>query len=196
MAQRNRSVLIPKSEQPELRQTVADAINQVASQHGEKPEQKMPAPVRPEQVSIPCQRTWYAVETLNQKVNGADFSACVANITQEDGIYPWFFLVCRLPGDSTWQPIGSQGGERRGSVQRNLGKLHVPRTCICVGGLSVVPNGGSIQIELSNGERYEDAASDGCCIAFAPLTTESLIEATTTIRYFDADGSEITIETI
>jgi hypothetical protein len=196
MTQRNRSVVMPQSEQPDLRQTVADAINHLAAAHGHREEQKMPGPVRPEQVSILCQRTWHSVETLNQKVNGSDFSACVANITQEDGIYPWFFLVCRLPGDTTWQPIGSQGGERRGSVQQIIGKLQIPRTCICVGGLSVVPNGGKISIEHQDGSRYDDIAQDGCCIAFASLTNEMLVDGSATVRYFDADGQVVRMETL
>jgi hypothetical protein len=196
MTQKNRSVLMPPSEQPDLRQVIADAVNQLAAAHSHREEQKMPGRVTPEQVSIPCQRTWNAVETLNQKVNGADFSACVANITQKDGIYPWFFLVCRLPGDTSWQPIGSQGGERRGAVQQVSGKLALPRTAICVGGLGVVPNGGSISIELPDGSVYDDHAESGCCITFAPLTTKELVEGETTIRYFDADGQVLRMETL
>ena len=184
------------NEQPGIAQTLADAINQLAAQHGSRPEQKIPEQVAPEQISIPCQRTWTGVETLNQKVTGADFSACVAHVSRDDGIYPWVFLLCRLPGDSHWQPIASQGGERRGSVQRVLGKLKIPLTAICVGGLGVVPNGGSVQIELPDGSRYDDRAQEGCCYAFAPLTDEPGSNQPATVRYLDADGAEMHSESI
>lgn len=180
-----------QGEQPDLRRTVADAINELAQQHGSRSEQKLPDTVNPEQVSIPCQRTWYGVETLNQKVNGADFSACVAHVTQSDGIYPWFFLLCRLPGETIWQPISSQGGVRQGMVKRVPGNLHVPRTCICAGGLGVVPNSGSIRIELPDGAVHEDVATEGCCIALAPLLYESDSPESATIHYLNPDGSEI-----
>lgn len=182
--------------QPDLARTIAGAINQLAQQHGDRPEQKLPESVSPTHISIPCQRTWYGVETMNQKVNGADFSACVAHVTQADGIYPWFFVVCRLPGDSDWQPIGSQGGERRGMVQQMPGKLHIPRTAVCAGGLGVVPNGGSVRIELPDGTVHEDHANDGCCIAFAPLTSEPEGGKAIMIRYLDASGAEISSEPI
>jgi hypothetical protein len=183
-------------DQPELSQTVAEAVNHLADLHGFPPEQQLSSSVTAAQVSIPCQRTWYGVQTLNEKTNGADFSACVAHVTQSDGIYPWFFLLCRLPGQPGWRPLASQGGVRRDMVKQVPGKDQPPRTCFCVGGLAVVPNGGSIRIELPNGQVYEDQAHGGCCIAFAPLTSEADVGRTVLVRYLDPDGNELKSETL
>ena len=184
------------NELPDLTPSISDAINHLARQHQFRSEQQLAAEVTPEQLSVPCQRTWFGVTTLNQKTNGGDFTACVANVTQEDGVYPWFFLFCRPPGSESWQPLVSQGGERREMVQRVPGKVRVPRTCICIGGLGVVPNGGRIQIEMEDGSVHEDHAVGGCCIAMAPLTVPTEDQGTITVRFSDADGNELQSETV
>ena len=61
---------------------------------------------------------------------------------------------------------------------------------VCVGGVGVVPDGGSIRVELDDGTSYESRAIDGCAMAFAPITSKPSPTDRVTVRYLDRDGSD------
>jgi hypothetical protein len=196
MALRNRSALMPHDEHPDLRQVMVEAINELMQKHDFQATQPR-EPVTLEQVEIRHQKLIQHVRTLNDKLNGGDLAASIALVTQGTSIYPWLFVTCRRAGEDNWQPVASVSGEgSKNERHRFLGKTLGPRSFVCVGSLNVIPDGGRIRIELPDGNVYEEPSVDGCCVVLAPVMFAPDIGEPTTIRYFDADGSEINSETV
>jgi hypothetical protein len=168
----------------DLRLVVADAMNETLMGPHVPEEQRITQPVTPDLVRIPCQRTWYGISTVNSKLDGGDVSACVAHVRLGGSVYPAFVLVGRRADETEWRPFMSQGGCVAGGL---IG----PRSHVCIGGIDAVPDGGVIQVELADGTSYQDQASDGCCIVFAPITTPSTPDDHFTVRYLNPDGTEL-----
>jgi hypothetical protein len=65
----------------------------------------------------------------------------------------------------------------------------------CVGGIGAVPEGGSIRVEMANGDVFESRCEDGCCIVFAPVTSPPSPDDQVTVRYFGPDGNQLAADT-
>lgn len=187
-----------RNHQPDLRHVVASSINELAREHPNFAKDSGlddPVSLTAEDVTTICQRTWREINTINTEIDGADVSACFANVNHDGDIRSWFFLACLPVGDTEWRPMGSQGGMSRSDSQRDTGAITGSRSHVCTCAINVIPDGGRIQVELADGTSYHDEAVDGCCIVFAPITTPPTPDDRFTIRYLDPDGNELLSET-
>jgi hypothetical protein len=184
------------SDHPDLRQTIANAIDELR-QTQEFQTTQLQEPVRFEQIEIRCQQVIRNVRTLNEKIDGGDLAASIALVTQGTSVYPWLFVICRPAGEENWQPVASVSGEgHEREPGRFLGKTGDPRSFVCVGSLNVIPDGGRVSVELPNGNVHDEHATGGCCVVLAPVTSAPDINRPTTIRYFDPDGRVMRMETL
>lgn len=186
---------------PDLRQVVAKALRaQVEAEARLPPEQPPPPEYRLTQapaadgITIRCQGTWRAVHTMNPNLNGADFSAVVAQFEHDGQLFSYFVEAVRQPGSDTWRPMGYSGG-RIPQARRDKagGFMFGSGSHVCVGGLGAVPSGGSIRVTLADDSVYESTAAEGCCIVFAPVTTPS---DHATVQFLNADGGELGVNRV
>jgi hypothetical protein len=182
--------------QPDLRHVVAESVNEVLMGPNVPEEHRLTRRVTPDRVNIACQRTWRDVRTANSKLDGSNFSACVALISDAEDAYSWFLLTVSLDGEDKWQPVASQGGTKLVDGEPKPGGFLIgPGSHVCIGGIDAIPDGETVQIELADGSSYKDELSDGCCIVFAPITTPPTPDDHFTVRYLGPDGSELSSET-
>ncbi|MGH9176828.1 MAG: hypothetical protein ACRD1H_20840 [Vicinamibacterales bacterium] len=178
--------------QPDLRQVIADSVNQLMSSDDLPVEHRLKSPARPEQITIRSQRTWHDVTTINTRLAGGSFSACIAQLEDGDDLYSFFIEAVLPPDETEWRWAGSSGGKQPLELRDRAGGLMIAgRSHICVGGIGHVPDGGKLRVEMADGSVHEETAVDGCCVAFAPVTAQPSPDDHVTIRWFDADATEL-----
>src|SRR5688500_12446817 len=97
--------------QPDLRLVIADAVNRMMSSDDLPPQHRLKAPARPEGITVRCQRTWHHIATINSRLAGGSFSACVAQLEDGDDLYSFFVEAVLPPGEAEWHWAGSSGGK-------------------------------------------------------------------------------------
>lgn len=187
------------SSQPDLRQIVAEVLQRQVEAESQRPPGQLPPPEHrliqapsAGDITIRCQRTWRAIQTVNPRLNGGDFSAVVVQFEQRGNLFSYFVEVVRQKGSDTWGPAGFSGGKMPESRRNQAGGFMLAGgSHVCVGGLRAVPDGGSIRVTLADGSSYESTATDGCCIVLAPVTSPPSHDDHVTVQYLNPDGSEI-----
>lgn len=150
------------------------------------------APTAPEQIDVRCQRTWHNIATLNSRLNGGSFTACVARYARDGELYSYFVEAARPAGSVEWACAGASGGKApAGPRDRAGGFMLAGGSHVCVGGIGAVPDGGLLRVELADGSVHTSAAADGCAIVFAPVTTPAKPDDHVVVRRLDRDGAEL-----
>jgi hypothetical protein len=129
-------------------------------------------------------------------MNGADFAAAVVQAEQDGRLFSFFVEAVKPAGRENWRGTGSSGGkipvERR---DRTVGFMLVGGSFACVGGLGIVPDGGSVRVEMANGDVFESRSENGCCIVFAPVTSPPNPDDHVTVRCIGPDGNQLAADT-
>jgi hypothetical protein len=182
--------------QPDFQQLGCETINRILS-GGRLPQLNRPAqPVVPEDVTVRCQRVWPHITMISPRLNGADFAAAVVQAEPEGQLLSFFIQAVKTPGSDEWHVSSSSGGRRPEHLRdRTGGSIIAGGSSVCVGGIGAVPEGGSIRVEMANGDVFADRCEDGCCIVFAPVTSPPTSDDHVTLRYLGPDGAELTAET-
>ncbi|HUG14184.1 MAG TPA: hypothetical protein VMM78_04125 [Thermomicrobiales bacterium] len=177
--------------QPDLRQLVCDAVSQMMTMPDLPDDQRLDGAVQPDEIAIRCQRTWHDISTVNARINGGSFSACVGQFERNGELYSYFVEAVSPPGDSKWHAMGSSGGKMPAVMRDRAGGFMLSGgSHVCAGGLGQVEHGGTLRIEMADGTSYEDRSIDGCCIVFAPVTSAPSPDDHIRVRVFNADGIE------
>jgi hypothetical protein len=183
--------------QPDFRQLGCETINRFLSRDHIPRPQRPAQPVVPEDVTVRCQRVWPHVTMIGPRLNGADFAAAVVQAEPEGQLLSFFIQAVRQPGSTDWHVGSSLGGQHPEHLRdRAGGTLLAGGFCVCLGGIGAVPEGGSIRVEMANGDVFESRCEDGCCIVFAPVTSAPSPDDHVTVRYLGPEGNELAADTV
>lgn len=181
----------PTHPQPDLRRIACDAVAHMMASPELPDDQRIDSPLQPDEITIRCQRTWHGITTINARISGGDFSACVAQFERNGELYSYFIEAVRPSGDNEWHPMGSSGGKMPEAMRDRAGGFSgSPGSHVCVGGVGQVEDGGRLSVEMADGTLYEDTAIDGCCVVFAPVTSPPSPDDHIRVRVFNAAGVE------
>ena len=177
---------------PDLRQEICDAVNQVMMKDDFPSEHRMQQPASPDQVTIRCQRTWHDITTLNPRLDGGSFSACIAEFDQDGEIFSFFVEAAQTPERPAWGIAGWSGGRQPPELRDQMGGFMISGgSHVCVGGMGRVPDGGTLRVEMADGTMHESTATDSCAIVFAPVTTPPSPNDHIIVSWYDASGVEL-----
>jgi hypothetical protein len=186
----------PSTDQPDLRQAICTAVNTMYDDN--TPAELRPSqPLTPDRIAIRCQRTRYDIATHNPRLNGASFSACIAQFRDGERTHSYFVEAVRPVGQPDWRCAGLSGGPLPNEQAERAGGLMIAGgSHVCTGGIGRLADGGVVRVELADGSVYEDRVVDGCAIVFAPVTTRPGPDDRATVRYLNPDGSELGTDTV
>jgi hypothetical protein len=177
---------------PDLREAICAAVNQSMMSDDLPEEHRMRTPATPDQLDIRCQRTWHTVTTINPRLNGGDFSACVTEFTDGGDHYAFFIEAAKPIDADDWQLAGWSGGKRPPELDGHAGGFMIAGgSHVCVGGIGYAPDGGKLRVEMADGSSYEDVAADGCAIVFAPVMTAPAPDDHVVVSWHDASGATL-----